>query len=363
MPGLDPGIHVAGSPERLEARHHVDGRVKPGHDVLYWLFAFLLLLAFPVRADGPPPLRLPLDCRLGETCWIMNYYDANFGGEPRDYRCGKHTYHGHSGVDFAIRDRAAMDGGVPVLAVAAGTVFMARDTEKDGLWLGGGKDEVLAARRECGNRVVLDLGGGWFADYCHLRAGSVAVKKGDRIAAGQRLGLVGLSGMTEYPHVHLGVMRLVPGKPEGEGIDPFTGKTSAAACNTGGNPVFAEPIGYQRSSLFAAGFADHTPSAAELRNDARSPASLPLSVPVLHQWVGLFAAEPGTSVAIRLLAPDGGVLGEAKANVERNQALAVFSLPRRAPAGGWRPGTYRGEIVVTPPGGPAQSRTTTIELR
>jgi hypothetical protein len=32
MPGLDPGIHVVGSPEAPEMPHHVDGRVKPGHD-------------------------------------------------------------------------------------------------------------------------------------------------------------------------------------------------------------------------------------------------------------------------------------------------------------------------------------------
>ena len=38
--------------------------------------AFLLLAgALPARAE--PALRLPLDCRVNETCWIQNYVDAD----------------------------------------------------------------------------------------------------------------------------------------------------------------------------------------------------------------------------------------------------------------------------------------------
>jgi len=326
------------------------------------LAAAILLLAASARADGPPRLGLPLDCRMGETCWIMNYFDAESGPVAHDYRCGPHTYHAHGGVDFAVRDRKEMDRGVPVLAVAAGTVVQARDGEKDGVWAAGGQKEVLAARRECGNRVVLDLGG-WFADYCHMRSGSVAVKTGERVAAGQRLGLVGFSGMTDYPHVHLGLLRRNPDGTVGEAVDPFTGLAASAGCGHGGASAFAQAIPYQHSSLFAAGFADHAPSAAELRVDASSPASLPAAASTIIQWGAVFAIDAGTAVSMRLTSPSGAVLADDRTTAERALALAVFALPRRAPAGGWAPGSYRGEITVTPPGGPAQTRAATIELR
>src|SRR3546814_12280892 len=52
-----------------------------------------------------------------------------------------------------------------------------------------------------GNAVVLDHGNGWRSYYGHMRRGSIAVKKGDRVQTGQALGLVGMSGLTEFPHL------------------------------------------------------------------------------------------------------------------------------------------------------------------
>jgi murein DD-endopeptidase MepM/ murein hydrolase activator NlpD len=42
--------------------------------------------------------------------------------------------------------------------------------------------------------------------YAHLKQGSVRVKSGDRIVAGQVLGLLGNSGNTPEPHLHLQLM-------------------------------------------------------------------------------------------------------------------------------------------------------------
>ena len=73
-------------------------------------------------------------------------------------------------------------------------VVAARDGEPEGLWMAGRSAEVLAAGKECGNRVGIDHGDGWATDYCHLATGSVSVKPGDNVAAGQPIGRVGLSG-------------------------------------------------------------------------------------------------------------------------------------------------------------------------
>ena len=61
--------------------------------------------------------------------------------------------------------------------------------------------------RNCGNGVVIRHADGWETQYCHLRRGSVQVAEGDRVEAGEPLGLVGMSGEANFPHVHLSVRR------------------------------------------------------------------------------------------------------------------------------------------------------------
>lgn len=53
--------------------------------------------------------------------------------------------------------------------------------------------------------VSLALGEGRYALYAHLKPGSVRVKPGDRVRAGQVLGLVGNSGNSTRPHLHFQV--------------------------------------------------------------------------------------------------------------------------------------------------------------
>ena len=66
--------------------------------------------------------------------------------------------------------------------------------------------ELLGPGRILGNHVVLDLGHGVHAALAHLRRGSVLVRPGDRVAAGQQLAACGNSGNTNEPHLHFQVM-------------------------------------------------------------------------------------------------------------------------------------------------------------
>ena len=72
--------------------------------------------------------------------------------------------------------------------------------------------------------------------YCHMMRGSIAVKTGDPIATGQTLGLVGLSGRTEFPHVHLQVMK------DRKVIDPFVGLGQNAKCGLGKAPLWRADV-------------------------------------------------------------------------------------------------------------------------
>jgi hypothetical protein len=53
-----------------------------------------------------------------------------------------------------------------------------------------------------GNTVVLDLGSGLYAFYAHLQPGSIRVRPGQSVRAGEVLASVGNSGNSNAPHLH-----------------------------------------------------------------------------------------------------------------------------------------------------------------
>jgi len=57
-----------------------------------------------------------------------------------------------------------------------------------------------------GNYIVMRCGGGVYAAFAHLQAGSILVAKGQRIIKGQMLGRVGHSGNSTAPHLHFQLM-------------------------------------------------------------------------------------------------------------------------------------------------------------
>ena len=176
----------------------------------------LMLLAAAAPAPAPTPsLRLawPVACKLGQTCAIQNYPDDDPGPAARDYACRGRTYPKHDGTDIRLTSMMLERRGVSVLAAAPGTVLRVRD----GIGDVSVRDQPpgSVAGRECGNGLVIDHGGGWETQYCHMRQGSLRVRPGERVSAGAVLGQVGLSGDTEFPHLHLTVRK------DGRVVDPF----------------------------------------------------------------------------------------------------------------------------------------------
>ena len=57
-----------------------------------------------------------------------------------------------------------------------------------------------------GNHVIVEIGTGKYAFYAHLASGSVKVRQGDQVSAGQLLGKVGNSGNSDGPHLHFQIM-------------------------------------------------------------------------------------------------------------------------------------------------------------
>jgi hypothetical protein len=86
--------------------------------------------------------------------------------------------------------------GAEILAPADGVVVETCDSLPD--QTPGAMDPGHPA----GNHVVIDHGNGEFSMLAHLQPKSVRVKTGDRVKAGDVLGLCGNSGNTTEPHLH-----------------------------------------------------------------------------------------------------------------------------------------------------------------
>jgi Peptidase family M23 len=93
-----------------------------------------------------------------------------------------------------------------VLAVADGTVVAILDTQDD--QPPGKLPDVntITIANVDGNHVVLDLGGGVYAFYAHMRKKSIVVAMGQHVKRGQVLGKLGNTGNTSAPHLHFHLM-------------------------------------------------------------------------------------------------------------------------------------------------------------
>lgn len=315
----------------------------------------------PAIADSAPEpaapkLGLPIACRPGQTCEVQNYLDRDPGPGAQDWRCGARTYQNHNGVDFRILDMGAQRRGVAVLAAAAGKVSRLRDGVQDISVKAPGAPPLNG--QDCGNGLVIDHGGGWETQYCHMAKGSLSVKAGDAVAAGQPIGKVGLSGNTEYPHLHLTVRRA------GVVVDPFAPKPGAA-CGAGGPGLWTDEAGrllaYQTGAVLNAGFADRPVS-----NDDVEAGGLSAPQPgsgVLLAYVRAIGLKAGDTQHLVLTGPKGEVVAETRIPaLDRDKAQYLLYAGRKRPPAGWPPGTYTARYEVTRAGAAAIRRTFTLRL-
>lgn len=161
------------------------------------------------------PLRLPFD---GE--WTVYW-----GGRKLEENYHAVTVDQRFAYDLVIVKDGSVhtgDGGTneqyhcfgqPILAPGPGKVATAVDGIADNR-PGPGN---MNPEHPPGNHVVIDHGNGEYSLLGHLRQGSVAVKPGDVVKAGDRLGVCGNSGNSSMPHLHYH-LQTSPTFGEGEGL-------------------------------------------------------------------------------------------------------------------------------------------------
>jgi len=202
-----------------------------------WLGDVRVDAVFRAGADGPEqrvsvrlaprtftpstPLSLPLD---GEV-FVHDGHDLNAHHRRLDITGGMTTHFGITGNfmrhahDFVVTDAQGRlfrnDGarpedwfgwGTPVLTTGDGVVLRARDGMRDNRQGEPPPFDQAAIMQDLtlflGNHVLVDHGNGEFSLFAHLKQGSVAVKPGQKVARGEPLGAMGMSGDAFLVHLH-----------------------------------------------------------------------------------------------------------------------------------------------------------------
>lgn len=296
------------------------------------ILATMISVAGPLAAD--PFLALPLDCIPGQSCFIEDYVDIAPGPAVRDFACGPKARQNHRGTDFALPGMDAMKSGVAVRAAADGRVVGTRDGMADKILT---PDETVSvAGRECGNGVRIAHENGYSTLYCHLARGSLAVAGGNAVMSGDLLGLVGLSGQTTFPHLHLTVL-----DEDGTPVDPFSPHMSPEDCGPMEDTLWLDPPPYTPTGFATASFTTGMPDLAAVRDgSARAPfADLDDALIV---YARLFHAKPGDVLHLSATGPDGALFDHS--TLLREPEVDLFrAFGRRAPDAGWPLGDYAGE--------------------
>ncbi|MEP2658227.1 MAG: M23 family metallopeptidase [Sedimentitalea sp.] len=298
--------------------------------------AALMLSPAATVAAGDFRLYLPIDCVPGETCYIQRYVDHDPGPGVRDFRCGNLSGDGHKGTDFALHTLADLRRGVEVRAAASGVVAGMRDGVSDRIYEPEHAHEIDGI--ECGNGVVLQHDDGWETQYCHLKSGSITVKAGDQVEQGGVLGLVGLSGLTNFPHVHLSV------RHNGTEVDPFRPDASAN-CGPPAASMWHETPDYTPGGVIYVGFADHVP---EYEAVAVGTAAMPEIGPdadALVVFAFAYGGQEGDVVRLSIDGPNETVV-ETDMTLDKAQVRYFRAAGKRLTLAAWPSGSYAGTATL-----------------
>jgi len=252
---------------------------------------------------------------------VTHYFDLDPGPGTLDFTGAAgalaKTYDGHAGIDVSIAGFRAMDAGVEVIAIADGQVVDVVDGFFD-------RDKVMeqpACQMRQNYIAVLDPKSGYRHEYVHIRKGSTKVRIGDRVERGQALALVGSSGCSVGPHVHLNVIDC-----DGMPIDPFARGLFEDP------PDYEAPLGLMDSVLSATPIVEIDDIADPGAQASAWVAGQPLGVGLL-----LGAGKAGDEVQLTVKRPDNSVFARLNSSLPTVPRLtyAFWNVTPDAAQGTW----------------------------
>ncbi len=159
---------------------------------------------------------------------ISNYVDHNSNiGELTDYNCGTRSYdtesgYHHRGIDYfswPFSWELMDDDMIEIIAAAPGTIIGKDD---------GNDDKSCSFNSSNWNAIYIEHADGSIAWYGHLKNGSISSKSvGETVAVGEYLGVMGSSGNSTGPHLHLEIY-----DSNDNLIDPYEGSCNPTTSST-----------------------------------------------------------------------------------------------------------------------------------
>lgn len=164
----------------------------------------------------------------------VNFVDLDPSNGIQDYMCNSRSYNGHNGLDYSLWPfwwDMMDDNQVEIIAGAPGMILAKSDNQFDkncsctGTW----------------NAVYIQHNDGSVAWYGHMKKNTLTTKPvGASVSTGEYLGLVGSSGCSSNPHLHLELH-----DASNQVIEPYAGTCNA----TTGTSWWADQKPYYESSI------------------------------------------------------------------------------------------------------------------
>jgi len=257
-------------------------------------------------------------------------HDPRYPDLLSDYECGTRTYDtpagvNHNGTDYVLYPFSwyKMDHDeVEIVAGVGGVIFDRADGFFDRSCTPGGSTNKVAILHDDGSRAY----------YIHMKSGSVTSKGiGESVVAGEYLGVVGSSGNSNIPHLHLDFR-----DANWNTVDAWSG-----ACNPG-TTWWADQRPYHDSAILAllthSAPPEYPPCPEQeilnLRDDF---------LPGETVYYGIYHRDllAGQLVEYSLLRPDDSVADSGSYSITDPHypaaaALPEYLLPAGTPAGVWK---------------------------
>lgn len=272
-------------------------------------------------STAPEPtlvLDWPLAGAQGSDWVINNYVDLDPSTGVLDYHGGARSYDGHLGVDIDVSTFREMDGNVPILAAAPGTVIALAESNPDRNTSCVGDWNFVTVRTEEGYELI----------YGHMKRDSVVVSVGQQVSTGDTLGVVGSSGCSTQPHLHLEIR-----DPSGTVISPF------AEGLWRNPPPYETPLTIMDFVLTDQAFSSYQdvidPPPNETTLQWGDPGTIGLSVA---------GTVPGDQLDVRILRPDGTTYYSSVQDVSNDWPHSFWYWPFSVNALQGPEGTYTLEV-------------------
>ena len=171
------------------------------------------------------------------------------------------------------------------------------------------------------------------------------VSKGQEIAAGERIGRMGMSGDTDFPHLSFTLRR------DKQTVDPFIGSEGFTQCGQGEQQLWAvvdDPIlAYVKPEITQGGYTELRPSlSGPLPEHADEIQVYSRQARAIYLWADFGGLRPGDEIWFRIHGPDGEPMFQHKKPIKSHFFADRHYIEFLKRTQIWPDGEYRGTVTL-----------------